>query len=180
MTGQRSPLPDGDDRIVRAPQLTQRDKVVLRGFRYYHYRQKIAYSQARPTQMRLPRETTRLDCSGLVACCMDFAEVKPRVDWRYTNTWIQIRWGRHVTPSTAKPGDVVFYGRPGDPSHEALFLGTLAQLKKLVTVPGEVASQMRGSGPYVLSMGHYPMGIYVLDYRRDRIDIRDMIGRSNV
>ena len=167
---------DGDDRIVRAPALTTRDRVVLRGFRYYHFRSQIAYSQARPTQLRLPRETTRLDCSGLVAACMDFAGVMPKVDWRWTNTWTQIRLGKQVGLDAARPGDVVFYGRPGDPTHEALFLGTLRQLRATVTVPAEVASQFGTAGPYVLSNGHHPMGIYFVDYRSDRIQIRDLIG----
>lgn len=168
--------PDGDDRILQT-KLSKREKVLIRGTRYYHYRGKIAYSQARPTQLRLPRETTRLDCSGLVAACMDFAEVMPRIDWRYTNTWVQIKLGKAVTLPKAKPGDVVFYGpSKGNPTHEAMFLGTAKQLKALITVPKEVASKMGGPGPYVLSMGHYPMGIYTLDYRSDRIGIRDLIG----
>lgn len=170
-------LPDGDDRVVRAPKLTARDKALIRGIRYFHYRGRINYSQARPTQIRLPRETTRLDCSGLVACCMDFAGVLPKVDWRYTNTWVQIRFGRRVTLARARPGDVVFYGPSKDnPTHEALFLGTLKQLRALVTVPDEVARKMTGGGAYVLSHGHYPMNIFPVDYRGDRTQIRDLIG----
>ena len=167
---------DGDDRLA-IPKLTKREKVLIRGFRYYHYRGKIAYSQSRPTQLRLPRETTRLDCSGLVAACMDFAQVLPKVDWRWTNTWVQIALGRAVTLPRARPGDVVFYGpRAGNPTHEAMFLGTLKQLKALVTVPAEVASQFHGTGPHVLTNGHYPMQIQPVDYRSDRIQIRDLIG----
>jgi cell wall-associated NlpC family hydrolase len=169
---------DGDDRVA-LPQLTAREKVLIRGLRYYHYRNDIRYSQSRPTQIRLPRETTRLDCSGLVAACMDFAGVRPRVDWRYTNTWVQIKFGSPKTLATARPGEVVFYG-PGktNPTHEAMLLGTLEQLRKLITVPSEVVREMRGSGKYVLSMGHYPMGIYPVDYRGDRIQIRDLIGTA--
>lgn len=169
--------PDADDRIVRAPKLSARDKVLIRGSRYYHFRRDIAYSQARPTQLRLPRETTRLDCSGLVAACMDFAGVLPRVDWRYTNTWVQIKLGRAVPTSKAKAGDVVFYGpSKGNPTHEALYLGTLAQLKRMITVPNEVAREMTGGGVFVLTHGSYPMEIRPLDYRGDRIQIRDLIG----
>lgn len=114
-------MPDGDDRVVASPRLTTRQRVLIRGLRYYHFRGKIQYSQARPTQLRLPRETTRLDCSGLVAACMDFAGVMPRVDWRYTNTWLQIKLGKPVTLAEAKPGDVVFYGPSAtNPTHEAL------------------------------------------------------------
>ena len=171
-------LKDHDDRVA-IPKLTAREKALIRGFRYYHFRSKIAYSQARPTQLRLPRETTRLDCSGLVAACMDFAGVLPKVDWRWTNTWVQIKLGRRVTLKAARPGDVVFYGpRAGNPTHEAMFLGTLAELKRLVKVPDEVALQMRGGGDFVLTNGHYPMNVSRLDYRSDRIEIRDLIGGS--
>ena len=167
---------DGDDSVLNQ-KLSKRQKVLIRGSRYYHFRGKIQYSQARPTQLRLPRETTRLDCSGLVAACMDFAGVLPRVDWRYTNTWTQKAMGKAVTFPRARPGDVVFYGPSrNNPTHEALLLGTLKQLRAYMEVPGEVAAQMDGPGPYVLSDGHYPMGIYVLDYRSDRIQIRDLIG----
>ena len=169
---------DGDDRVA-IPKLTAREKALIRGARYYHFRGKIAYSQARPTQLRLPRETTRLDCSGLVAACFDFAGVLPQVDWRWTNTWVQIKLGRAVTLPRARPGDVVFYGpRDGNPTHEALFLGTLRELRKLITVPDEVARKMTGSGDYVLSDGHFPMRVYPLDYRDDRIQIRDLIGEK--
>jgi cell wall-associated NlpC family hydrolase len=168
--------PDGDDRLA-SPKLSQRQKALIRGTRYYHFRTKIRYSQARPTQIRLPRETTRLDCSGLVACCMDFAGVLPRIDWRYTNTWVQIKLGRAVPTSKARPGDVVFYGpSKGNPTHEAMYLGTLKQLRSLIKVPDEVAKQMPGQGVYVLTHGSYPMDIRPMDYRGDRIQIRDLIG----
>ena len=172
------PVLDHDDRVA-IPKLSAREKVLIRGFRYFHFRGKIAYSQARPTQLRLPRETTRLDCSGLVAACMDFARVLPKVDWRWTNTWVQIKLGRKVTLPAARPGDVVFYGpRAGNPTHEAMFLGTLKELKRLVTVPDEIARKMSSPGDYVLSNGHHPMDVYRLDYRDDRLEIRDLIGNG--
>ena len=163
---------DGDDRIVvvrASSNLKRRHLIVGRGLRYYNFRHNIRYSQARPTQIRLPRETTRLDCSGLVACCMDFARVLPKVDWRFTNTWIQIKFGRPIDLEHAKPGDVVFYGTGiGNPTHEALYLGTATQVKGLdLQVPEEVED-----GRWVLSMGHYPMGIYPVDYRPDRVQLR--------
>ena len=160
---------DGDDRLVQT-QLTAAQKILVRGTRYYHFRDRIAYSQARPTQLRLPRETTRLDCSGLVAACMDFAGVMPNVDWRYTNTWVQIQLGRQVAKPL--PADVVFYGHNGNPTHEALYLGTLAQLRTQITVPAEVAAEMKGRGACVLSHGSYPMKILPVDYRGDRIQVR--------
>jgi hypothetical protein len=170
--------PDGDDRLAK-PKLSQRQKVLIRGTRYYHYRRDIAYSQARPTQLRLPRETDRLDCSGLVAACMDFAGVLPRIDWRYTNTWVQIKLGRAVPTSRARPGDVVFYGpSKGNPTHEAMFLGTLQQLRGQIKVPDEVAREMTSGGVFVLTHGSYPMDIRPMDYRGDRIQIRDLIGND--
>lgn len=169
-------VPDGDDRVVVVHASSKqriRHQIVGRGLRYYRFRKDIAYSQARPTQIRLPRETTRLDCSGLVACCMDFAGVLPRVDWRYTNTWIQIRFGRAVELAYAKPGDVVFYGpSSGNPTHEALYLGTR---KQLVALEVEPPAAMDDNGRWVLSHGHYPMGIYPVDYRSDRIQIRTFL-----
>ncbi len=166
------PISDGDDRVLHKP-VGAREKALIRGFRYYHFRSKIAYSQARPTQLRLPRETTRLDCSGLVAACMDFAGLPG--DWRYTNTDTQIQQGHKVTLGRARPGDVVFYGVGSDPSHEALYLGTLAHLRELVDVPGEVAAAMRDNDECVLSHGHYPMLIDHIDYRSDRIQIRSLL-----
>lgn len=168
-------LPDGDDRIVvvraRSNQKI-RHQIVGRGLRYYRFRNDIGYSQARPTEITLPRVTDRLDCSGLVAACMDFAGVLPKVDWRYTNTWTQIRLGRKVDPRYAKPGDVVFYGQTGNPTHEALYLGTRDQLTALEIDPPDAVDV---PGKWVLSMGHYPMGIYQLDYRGDRIQVRSFL-----
>ena len=167
--------PDHDDNVVNvnpSSNMKRRHMIAGRGLRYYRFRKDIAYSQARPTQIRLPRETTRLDCSGLVACCMDFARVLPRVDWRYTNTWVQIKFGKPVDLQNAKPGDVVFYGpRTGNPTHEALFLGTREQLKGLDLEPPD---EMK-AGRWVLSHGHYPMGIYPVDYRSDRIQVRTFL-----
>lgn len=149
---------DGNDQNVQLHKTTEqkaRDTVVHTGMRYYKFRQRIRYSQSRPTQLRWPKFTTQLDCSGLVAACMYHAKVMPAVDWRWTNTWVQIKLGRPVALSQAHPGDVVFYGTsPENPTHEALYLG----------------------GGKVLSHGHYPMGIYPVDYRRDRVAIRSLIG----
>lgn len=165
---------DHDDTVVVvAPtsRLKIRHQIVGRGLRYHHFRQQIAYSQARPTQIRLPRETTRLDCSGLVAACMDFAGVMPKVDWRYTNTWIQIRLGKQVDLVSAKPGDVVFYGRGGNPTHEALYLGTDDALRIIGVDPPDGM----GAGRWVLTNGHYPMSLELVDYRSDRIQVRSFL-----
>lgn len=146
--------------LARAKEVDEsvlRKRVVNYGLRYYKYRQRIAYSQTRPTQLRWPKFTTKLDCSGLVAAVMHKCKVNPHVDWRYTNTWVQIRFGREVKLKDIKPGDVVFYGTArNNPTHEALYIGD-----------GKV-----------LSHGHYPMGIYPVDYRPDRVMIRDFIATA--
>lgn len=152
------PVVDRDDRHVqlhKKPEAAVRARVVKIAMRYYRFRSRIAYSQARPTDLRWPRFVRRLDCSGLVAACMNHAKVMPAVDWRWTNTLVQIKLGRPVSLQKAKPGDVVFYGTSvQNPTHEALYLGN-----------GKV-----------LSNGHYPMGIYPVDYRDDRVAIRSFIG----
>jgi cell wall-associated NlpC family hydrolase len=149
---------DRDDRHVQLHKKTEADvrsRIVKIAMRYHKYRARIAYSQSRPTDLRWPRFVRRLDCSGLVAACMHHAKVMPAVDWRWTNTWVQIKLGRPVTLKQAKPGDVVFYGTSAsNPTHEALYIG----------------------GGQVLSNGHYPMGIYPVDYRSDRVAIRSFIG----
>lgn len=167
---------DGDDSTLAQPRDPRRS-ILDRAFRYYHFRDRIAYSQARPTQIVLPRNTTQLDCSGLVAACMDYAGVLPNVNWRYTNTWIQDDLGERVTVEEALPGDVVFYGpKIGNPTHEALYLGFAGNVKSIVgDLPAEVAVAMKGERRMVLSNGHHPMGIYPLDYRSDRLEIRRFV-----
>lgn len=171
---------DGNDRAVqlhKSPEKKARDNALAIGLRYFKFRSRIAYSQSRPTQLRWPKFTTKLDCSGLVAACMHHAKVMPNVDWRWTNTWIQIKMGRPVTLTQAKPGDIVFYGTsPSNPTHEALMLGTLEQLQARIKVPADVARLMRGRGKCVLTNGHYPMSIEPVDYRSDRVAIRAVIG----
>lgn len=155
---------DGNDSDVRFPsyrslksgetEAERRARIVSYAMRYYKYRYRIKYSQNRPTQLRWPRFTTALDCSGLVAAVMHHMKVMPHIDWRWTNTWIQINFGKEIKLYQAKKGDVVFYGTSrSNPTHEALYIGN-----------GQV-----------LSMGHYPMGIYHVDYRPDRVMVRSFL-----
>lgn len=118
----------------------------------YNRRGQVAYSQARPSQLRKAKDITRADCSGSVAGGCAWAKILPRVDWRYTNTWVQIALGKPVANiKAALPGDVVLYGSStSNPTHEALYLG----------------------GGRVWSFGSYPVKILPVDYRHDRVAIR--------
>jgi hypothetical protein len=134
------------------PEMSQREKqiVIQLGWHnaLYNRRMRVPYSQYRPSQLREARLITRADCSGSVAGGCDWARILPQVDWRYTNTWVQINFGRLIGGiSQAKTGDVIFYGSP---SHEALYLGN----------------------GLVWSFGSYPIKILRHDYRHDRHSIR--------
>lgn len=114
----------------------------------YNRRMSVLYSQARPSQLGPANLITRADCSGSVAGGCKWAKILPTVDWRYTNTWSQIKLGSRVFDiAAAKVGDVVFYGSP---SHEALYLG----------------------GGLVWSFGSYPCKILRWNYRNDFNSVR--------
>jgi len=176
--------PAGADRVDDAhlklvDETKVRDRIVETAWALYKRRFKIPYSQARPSilvkLLALIFRVTRSDCSGFVAACMYRAGVLPHVDWRYTNTWVQIKLGRWVGLHHAKPGDVVFYGAvysrkedaPADrrwrlvsfgrvwhdPTHEALYVGD-----------GKVVSD-----------GHFPISVFDVDYRPDRLQVRSFV-----
>lgn len=140
-----------------------RQKMLNGCYAVYERRQKVQYSQTRPSQLLkhgLPvrvaaKLISRSDCSGLAALGCDWAGIKPHVDWRYTNTWVQLGiFQREIAISQALKGDLVFYGpKKGDPHHVAIYLGD-----------GKV-----------LTNGHYPMSIEVVDYRPDRIHVRSVL-----
>lgn len=129
----------------------------------YERRAKVAYSQARPSQLLargLPlrvaaKRITRADCSGLVALGCHRARIRPEVDWRWTNTWTQLAtFKTEVTRERATVGDLVFYGpAKGNPTHVAILL----------------------RDGRVLTNGHHPMSVEQLDYRPDRIHIRSLL-----
>lgn len=138
-----------------ASQISPRDKQIALQMGWhnavYNRRMSIFYSQARPSQLRPAEWITRADCSGSVAGGCAWAKILPAVDWRYTNTWGQVKFGRPVDGiRNAVPGDVIFYGSP---SHEALYLGN----------------------GLVWSFGSYPAKILRHDYRHDRHSIRRFI-----
>lgn len=117
----------------------------------YNRRMSVAYSQARPSQIVAADRVTRADCSGSVAGACAWADILPAVDWRYTNTWSQITFGRPVSdPQHAIPGDVFLYGSP---SHEAMYLGD----------------------GLVFSFGSYPAKILAWNYRGDLAAIRRFV-----
>jgi cell wall-associated NlpC family hydrolase len=49
---------DGNDAILTTRKDKTRDRIVARGMRYLHFAPQIAYSQARPTQIKLGRAVT--------------------------------------------------------------------------------------------------------------------------
>lgn len=157
-------LKDGNDGDVKVPaskhvkrvesKAEKRKRIVNFAMKYHANRWHIRYSQSRPSQLRWPKFMTASDCSGLVAAVMHHCKVRPQTDWRWTNTWVQIQFGREVKLESARPGDVVFYGSSRtNPTHEALYLG----------------------GGKVLSNGSYPMGVYPVDYRDDRVMVRSFL-----
>lgn len=121
---------------------------------FYNQRYRIAYSQARPSQLGPVALVSRADCSGSVAASCYWAKILPNVDWRWTNTDTQIHMGQAVSGlRAALPGDVFLYGTDGNPSHEALYLG----------------------GGRVFSFGSYPARLLAHDYRHDRVAIRRFV-----
>ena len=149
--------------LASTAQHLQRVKMLNGIYAVYERRAAVAYSQARPSQLLnhlLPvrlaaKRITRADCSGLSALGCDWAGIRKGVDWRYTNTWVQLALFPHETPlDRAEPGDLVFYGpSPRDPHHVAIYKG----------------------GGMVYTNGHHPMSIERVDYRPDRIHIRSVL-----
>lgn len=141
--------------VRRSSQMSARDMKIAKQIGWlnalYNRRSVVSYSQVRPSQLGEATRITRADCSGSIAASCHWASVLPEVDWRYTNTWVQISFGREVSGiSDARPGDVILYGSP---SHEALYLG----------------------GGLVWSFGSYPIKILRHDYRHDRAAIRRFV-----
>lgn len=141
--------------VRRATAMSQHDLKIAKQIGWlnalYNRRSMVSYSQLRPSQLGEAVRITRADCSGSIAASCHWANIIPEVDWRYTNTWVQIQFGRTVAGlADAVPGDVFFYGSP---SHEALYLG----------------------GGLVWSFGSYPMKILRHDYRHDRNSIKRFV-----
>lgn len=144
------------------PEEKQRVAVLSFLMAFYNRRWAIDYNQIRPTQLKKVRSITRADCSGSVAEGMWTADVMPKVDWRWTNTDLQIRLGSGVFKlDQVRIGDVAFYGDHSDmnPSHESCIVDT----------------GTKGHDVRVFSFGHYPAKILPIDYRTDRIAIRRFI-----
>ena len=144
----------------RKPAMSPRDLKINRQISWhtalYNRRFQVPYSQLRPSQLYRPSLITRADCSGSVAGGCDWADILPAVDWRWTNTRTQVYFGARVAGiSSAKRGDVIFYGSDGNnlPTHVALYLGD----------------------GIVWSFGSYPIKILRHDYRHDRHSIRRFV-----
>lgn len=90
--------------------------------------------------------TVGFDCSGLILFA--FAGVGIRLP-HYSGD--QYPLGRHVPPSQARPGDVIYYG-PNASQHEALYLGNGQMLEAPYTGSDVHISPVRTKGmmPYVV------------------------------
>lgn len=148
------------DGYGKTPEEKIREAIVAEAFWLYAHRMHIGYSQRRPIQMvKPPGIPWSLDCSGYVT--LD-TWVGGGVDPNglhfngegYTGT--EIAHGTRVsTINQLKPADLIFYGysrgmpgfRSGDPTHVAIYVGLIKGV------------------PSVLSMGHFPMGLYPHNYR---------------
>lgn len=126
-----------------------RENVVQTAFWYYGQRYKIRYSKSRPIQtvyygIRPPETPRELDCSGLAITCYWVNLLAHFLGDEnahgFGNTWSLARHGKSVSTHDLRPGDLVFYY--SDCSHVAVYVG----------------------GGRVISNGHYPMGLYFLDY----------------
>lgn len=123
---------------------------------FYNTRYSKRYSQHRPSQMGRAQDISYADCSGMVAASCNWARILPRVDWRWTNTDVQISFGEPVNDlSKVLPGDTVLYGHGSDPNHEAAAVG----------------------GRRVLSFGSYPAKLLDIDYNRGSLGGRIAIRR---
>lgn len=128
----------------------------------YNRRWSIAYSQARPADLSKP--ISRADCSASGEIAAFFAGFKRTLSGWATfgagNTWSQLGyfrsrgWTRGTSWATYKPGDPVYYGRGGSPTHVAYWLGN----------------------GRVWSFGSFPAKILPIDYRSDRIVVCNLTG----
>lgn len=141
------------------PAQLQRNAVLSFLMAFYNRRYNIPYDQDRPTQLRPVKKITKADCSGMVATAMWTAHVLPKVDWRWTNTDTQIRFGVSVSHAELRVADVSFYGHGTNPSHEACVVSA------------------DNHDVRVLSNGSYPARLLPLDYNRGRLGGRIALRR---
>lgn len=144
----------------KTPEEKKREAGVAEAFWLYAHRMHIGYSQRRPISMVKPPEVPwSLDCSGYatldywVAVGLDPNELHFNGEG-YTGTLIA-HGTRVAVVEQLKLLDLIFYGyssggpgfRVGDPTHVAVYVGVVNGMHS------------------VLSMGHFPMGLYPFNYR---------------
>jgi cell wall-associated NlpC family hydrolase len=147
--------------FTTTPEMRVRQAMVAAGFFWYQHRATIAYSQYRPMQLgKPPWVPSRMDCSGFYTACSYAGGAKDpngrNFDHQgYTGT-LMGRGVRVASVDSLEIGDAIFYGYTtnpspafpyGSPTHVAMYVGK---------INGEHS---------VLSMGHYPMGLYRYNYR---------------
>jgi peptidoglycan hydrolase-like protein with peptidoglycan-binding domain len=125
----------------------------------YNRRWNVHYTQNRPWDTDKP--PYGLDCSSSgewASMQSGLPNLSGYTSWGYGNTDTQIyrlrRLGRARSLAQAEPGDPVYYGWNGDPSHVAYWIG----------------------GGRVWSFGSYPAKILAWNYRTDFIGCFDLLG----
>jgi cell wall-associated NlpC family hydrolase len=118
----------------------------------YNHRDQISYSQTRPirnfeTQIEGPWRSIIWDCSGFATVAYRQAGLPDPNGfgyngWGYTGTLVQ--YGRRISVTELKPGDMVFYGSPATPggsAHVGIYIGG-----------GKIISHGSWRGPLVTSL----------------------------
>lgn len=142
-----------------SPEERKRNGFIAELMYIYNRRWNVVYTQNRPWDTDKP--PYGLDCSSSGEWASMHAKLpnlSGYTSWGYGNTDTQIyrlrRLGRGRPLSEAEPGDPVYYGWGGDPSHVAYWLG----------------------GGRVWSFGSYPAKILTVHYRSDFIGCFDLLG----
>jgi cell wall-associated NlpC family hydrolase len=139
--------------------LERRNAFIAELMYLYNRRAWEQYTQRRAFDTRKP--PSGLDCSASGEWAAKWAKLKSLSGYGaygYGNTDSQLSRYKSVSGvrgsiQAAQPGDPIYYGRGGDPSHVAYYLGD----------------------GRVWSFGSYPIKVLQHDYRHDRIAVCDLL-----